>query len=153
MNKINRFLVLLLAPVFVFLVASCPAPSSEAASSTWMDNNTGVLQATAPTPPVAVKAWPYCPNTKLTITFSGDFGAVKTLEIYQSGTTGAYTKIATYTGLPGTVVYYNTKLPNGQYRFYVKALRSKNNVWYTSGTYHYTIYCSSGPSSASSGVY
>ncbi len=153
MNKINRVLVLLLAPLVVLLAAGCPSPDQWGASSTSMVNNAAIVPTPTPTPPVAVKAWATCPYTKFTITFSADFGAVKTLEIYQAAGTGPFTKIATLTNLPGTTTYYTIRLSNGTYDYYVKALRSLNNTWYTSKTVHYWIQCSSGSSSASSGPF
>ncbi len=148
MTKFNKQLLVLLAAVIVLSLAGCPAPDGSGAGSS-SELTRAVVRATTPSLSVVVGGG--CSFQTVTVYYSSNFGAVKTLEIYQAGETGSFVKIATLTGITGPRTYYTVKLANGHYRFYVRALRAGDNIWYTSPTFYMSKLCSSDGNGSSSG--
>jgi hypothetical protein len=141
MNKIGKNLLFLSAVVFIFCLTGCPALSGTGSTGT----------ERAATPSVSIQLRLHCPKMQVCVFFSTGFGAVKTLEIYQGPQPGDFVKVATLTGLSGATAYYDISgAPSGA-KCYVKALRSKDNVWYASSVNYYVTLCPSSSSSGSDG--
>ncbi len=146
MTKITRLLLLSLSLVIVFAFTSCPAPGSASGSS-----DAGALVQALAGPSISIQMHSYCPTTQVVVFFNGGFGAVKTLEIYKALETGAFSKVATLTNLSGATVYYYIYGLQGKFRFYARAQRAKDNLWYTSVVWNYMTLCSGGSGSGSGG--
>ncbi len=142
MNKITRHAIVLLTALFVVSLTGCPAPDGSGSNSS-TGNPAETPQFATGTPSISIVVSAGCSASQVTVTYNGNFGAVKTLEIYKAGAAGSFTKIATLTGITGPRTYYPIgKLANGHYRFYARALRAANNTWYTSAIWNFQIVCS-----------